>query len=162
MPSFTLYITGAVTDCTLSKAAGSSIRVKLSCGSCREAADKFSVISLTDALVPIPGSRGEVHLLQRCHACREQGNVTLQKLRTEPLSAPSLEAAAGAALCTIECRGCEPVAWQVGDGWTVAALGDGGASWEASFDEEDTFTEFDEVSGVPVTVEALAGVWRKD
>ena len=156
MPSFTLYITGAVTDCTLSKAAGSSIRVKLSCGSCREAADKFSVISLTDALVPIPGSRGEVHLLQRCHMCREQANVTLLKLASDPFDSAALSAPRGAALATVECRGCEPTAFQPGDGWVVATET---ARWDVTF---DAFTEYDEATSCPVSVEQLGGVWRKD
>ena len=84
--------------------------------------------------------------------------MTVTRLRVEPLGAAALEA--GAPLCTLECRGCEPVGFQAGDGWVVAV--ESGASWEASFDEEDSFTEFDEGAGVPVTAENVRGEWRKD
>jgi len=163
MPLYTLYIRATVTDCTLAKSPNSALRVKLSCGSCREASAAFTVICDTDEKVPIPGSRGEAHLLQRCAVCREQGNVTIVRMRCTAIDASALEAAGGAALATLECRGCEPCAWQAGDGWEVAALGEGGATWGGvSFDEEDSFNEFDERANVPVSVEGVSGEWRKD
>ena len=159
MPTFTLYITAAVADCTLAKAPDSALRLKLSCGSCREQAATFSLISLSDAKLPVPGSRGEVHLLQRCHMCREQANVTLLKLASDPFDSAALSAPRGAALATVECRGCEPTAFQPGDGWVVATET---ARWDVTFDEEDAFTEYDEATSCPVSVEQLGGVWRKD
>ena len=135
---------------------GSAIRVRLCCTSCREPSPKVSVLSTLDERVPIPGSKGEAHLVQRC-ACKAVATVEVVRHHTAPLDAAAL--AAGAPLCVLECRGCEPCAWVAGDGWGVAGLASG--AWEASFLEEDTFSEYDEVAGAVVEVGGLRGEWRK-
>lgn len=57
------------------------------------------------------------------------------------------------ALIAVECRGCEPIAWSVGDGWTVTVVG--GQPFEDTDLSED-WSEFDEGTGEPVMVSEIS------
>ena len=158
MPAFALTVTATLEGCTLAIAdpATFALRVKFSCVSCREQSSKFAVLSQSDAKTEIPGGRGEATYVAKCASCKSVGSADLLAVQGTALG----EGGAGAVLARLECRGLEPTAWEAGDGWRVACSA-GKAAWEASFLEEDTFSEYDEDAAAAVECGSVKGVWGK-
>jgi hypothetical protein len=155
MPAFALTVTATLDGCTLAVAdpATFALRVKFTCGSCHEQSPKFSVLSLSDAKSEVPGGRGEATYVAKCASCKSVGSADLLAVQGAALAEGS---AGGVALARLECRGLEPTAWQAGDGWRVSCAA-GKATWEASFLEEDTFSEYDEEAAAAVECSAVNG-----
>lgn len=155
MPTFTL-IARAKLDGVASLAADETfkLRVQLQCTRCLEAAPKVSVFGFDDK-EEVPGSRGEANLVQSCKNCKETMTVVIVSKPSE-LKLTAQDAADGAPIAVLECRQCEPLAWQPGDGWT--ATGPSGQAWgPLDFNKEPEFTEYDETAEAAVEVSGLGG-----
>jgi hypothetical protein len=159
MPAFALTVTAQLEGCTLAIAdpATFPLRVRFTCTACREPAPKHAVLTLSDAKTEVPGGRGEATYVAKCAACKAVASADLLAVLGAALAEGG---GGGAVLARLECRGCEPTAWQAGDGWRVACAA-GSASWEASFLEEEAFAEYDEDAGASVEVSAVKGEWKK-
>jgi hypothetical protein len=112
------------------------------------------VVSMDEEVDPGNGS-------DSCHAILRWGGKTTSSITLMQLPGVTREITADdsgspVALIAMECRGCEPIAWSVGDGWTVTVAG--GQSFE-DVDLSEDWSEFDEGTGEPVMVsEISAGV----
>ena len=169
MPTFSLRyavdtLEGAARVFPQPEAPGFVLRVRLCCKSCGEAQAKASV--LADAFggeaakVEVPGSRGLASLVQKCGSCASVFtlDVTSAPAAIESFTAEMAESGGGGAsafFCTLECRGCEPVAFEPAGGWAVE--GSGGTLFENVDLVADEFAEFDERGDCPVTVSGLKG-----
>ena len=172
MPLFSLhYRAGSMEGATLVAplTAGPkafALRLLLKCCACNEAQARTSVLAEPwggdDAKVDIPGSKGRAALVQKCCACGSvfSLDVVTPGAAVEPFTAALAERVGGpgAVLCSLECRGCEPVAFEPGAGWRVE--GEGGTVWCDVDLNRDDFAEYDEAGeGVAVTVGAVSCVF---
>jgi hypothetical protein len=174
MPSFALTyrVAGAFEGAASVRPATSggafALRVRLRCTRCSEDQAKVSVVDNAwagdEAKTEIPGSKGLASLVQRC-ACGAVFtlDVTSKADAVEPFTAEMAGASGGAGagaegafLASLECRGCEPVAFEAGGGWTV--VGAGGTEFEGADLDKDDFAEYDESGeGTSVVVGAVVG-----
>ena len=98
------------------------------------------VVSLDETIDPGNGAT-------ECHALLKWGGKTQSTIVM--MEIPGVTRAFGEAdsgnepvpLIAMECRGCEPIAWQVGEGWKVTAAS--GQVFE-DVDLSEDWTEFDE------------------
>jgi len=138
-----------------------ALRVRLRCARCSEDQAKVSVIDDAwagdEAKTEIPGSKGVASLVQKC-GCGAvfTVDVTSKAGAVEPFTAET--AGEGAFLASLECRGCEPVAFEAGGGWLV--VGAGGTEFSDVNLDKDDFCEYDEAGeGTSVTVGAVVGAF---
>jgi hypothetical protein len=119
--------------------------------SCREQAAATSVFSVEDSL-PLPNGHGEANLIQKCKFCSEQWCVSVVAVAGAELTAevPSSRVA------DFEVRGCVPVEWTAGDGWTVKGSG---AVFECVDFTEGDVCEYDETSESTVEVRKITGAF---
>lgn len=155
MPRFTLTVSAELENAARVEAAAPEShawRVRLACGSCREPAAAFSVVSATDA-VDLPNGRGTANLVQKCKLCGESWTLDVSPVKGAALTAD----APAAVLVELEVRGAAPVEWAAGDGWTVRGVSD-----EAVFtgiDLTEDLCEYDEGAEVSVEVRKVAGAF---
>ena len=178
MPSFTLRYAAPLLEgaSSVRPAVGGgdfALRLRLRCTRCREEQAKVSV--LEDAFngdetkTAIPDSKGVASLVQKCSACSATFTVDITS-RADEVQAFSLamqeggggggggaKAAAGAFLASLECRGCEPSAFEAGAGWVVE--GAGGTLFEGVDLGRDDFAEYDEKADCSVVVGAATGTF---
>lgn len=91
-----------------------SLRLKLQCGACREASDKYSVVSWEDE-TDVPGGKGTAHYVQKCKNCGAVANLSIVSTRGDrQFTDEDAEARKSKALATVECRGLVPLEAQAG------------------------------------------------
>lgn len=150
MPLFDIKVKASLEGATqISLGSDYSLRVKFTCGSCREASDKFSVFTWEDE-VEVPGGKGTANLTQSCKNCKAPCSVSIMSKRSDAVyTAEEAEAGKSKTIATIECRGVTPCDAECGPGWVVT--GPSGIKWDdVSLDEE--FAEFDEGADASITV----------
>jgi hypothetical protein len=109
------------------------------------------VVSMDEEVDPGNGS-------DSCHAVLRWGgkttsSVTLMQIPGVTRAITGDDSGSPVPLIAMECRGCEPIAWSVGDGWTVTVTG--GQTFE-DVDLSEDWSEFDEGTGEPVMVSEVA------
>ena len=169
MPSFSLRyrvegpFDGAASVRPATGGGAFALRVRLRCARCSEDAAKVSAIDEAwrgeEAKTEIPGSKGKATLVQKCGSCAAVFtlDVTSPESAVEAFTA-EMAGGEGAFLAQLECRGCEPCAFEAGGGWTV--VGAGGTAFEGVDLDRDDFAEYDEVGeGTSVTVGAVKGAF---
>jgi hypothetical protein len=134
MPLFELRLAATLEGVRSIAVAGAdhNLHVTLLCG-CGDRAPRASVLSWSST-TPIPGSRGEAHLVQKCRGCGRTITVEI----TSPPEAARLAAPEGASpteavevsgvLAVLDVRGGEPANFDVAGGWVVESAS-GGARW---------------------------------
>lgn len=159
MPIFSLLVSAELEGATSVIPIGSSSsggafqwRIRFSCVSCRETAAATSVFSVEDS-VPLPNGHGEANLLQKCKFCNEQWCVSVVAVAGAELTA---DAPSSVRVADFEVRGCVPVGWTAGDGWTVK--GSGAVFDSVDFSEGDV-CEYDETSETTVEVRNVTGIF---
>jgi hypothetical protein len=160
MPVFALTVSATLDACTLAIADPPTfpLRVLFTCTACREPAPKHAVLALADPKCDVPGGRGQATYVAKCAACKAVASADVLGVLATALTPE----APAAALARLECRGVEPTGWQAGEGWRVGSAGGGGASWEASFLGEESFSEYDEGAEAAVEASGVTGAWKKE
>jgi hypothetical protein len=124
---------------------GFSLRVKFECDGCRSQSEKPLVFGWDDQ-VEVPGGKGTARLLAKCKECNRQFNVDIISM---PSAFRYTRSGEWTLVATLECRGgATPVAFEVGDGYSVAGPK---AVWRDQDLSED-WAEFDEDAGESVSV----------
>jgi hypothetical protein len=186
MPSFSLRysVAGAFEGAASVRPAPAggafALRVRLRCTRCSEEQAKVTAIDTAwggdEATVEVPGSKGLATLVQKCGSCASvfSLDVTSTEAAVEPFTSAMAEGGGGgggggsggaegggAFLAALECRGCEPVAFEAGGGWTVH--GAGGTAYDDVNLDLDDFAEFDEAAncgeGASVAVGRVVGTF---
>ena len=159
MPHYSLNVTAELEGASSVTPTGSASsggtfqwRVKFACGSCREVSSVFSVFS-TEDIVPLPNGRGEANLVQKCKFCNEAWSVDVIPTKNAALTT---DASSAVKLADFEVRGCVPVGWSAGDGWTVRGTSDEAIFEAIDFTEGDV-SEYDEGSEAVVEVRKIVG-----
>jgi hypothetical protein len=109
------------------------------------------VVSMDEQVDPGNGS-------DACHAVLRWGgkttsSITLMQIEGVTRDVTADDSGSPVPLIAMECRGCEPIAWSVGDGWKVTLLG--GQTFE-DVDLSEDWTEFDEGTNEPVMVTEIS------
>ena len=109
------------------------------------------VVSMDEMVDPGNGS-------DPCHAVLRWGgkttsSITLMQIPGVTREITADDSGSSVALVAMECRGCEPIAWSVGDGWTVTLAG--GQTFE-DVDLSEDWSEFDESTNEPVMVSEIS------
>lgn len=110
------------------------------------------VVSLDETIDPGGGGT-------ECHALLKWGGKTqstITMMEIPGVTRAFAEADSGSEpvpLIAMECRGCEPIAWAVGEGWKVTVTS--GQVFE-DVDLSEDWTEFDEGTGEPVMISEIA------
>ena len=161
MPHYSLNVTAELEGASSVAPTGSTSsggafqwRIKFACGSCREVSTVFSVFSPEDS-VPLPNGRGEANLVQKCKFCNEAWSVDVTPIKNAALTA---DVSTAVKLAEFEVRGCVPVSWNAGDGWTVRGTSDEAIFEAIDFTEGDV-SEYDEGAEAVVEVRKIEGVF---
>lgn len=126
---------------------------KLKCGNCGEVTEKETYVVLGD-VVPIPKSRGQANLVQKCKFCGRDGTITMIQGSGRPLTGDDCEAGKYAPLMSFDCRGLEPVEYSFGgDQWKVETTA--GTVFENVDLSVGDWAEYDEKGNMPVSVSNL-------
>ena len=109
------------------------------------------VVSMDEQVDPGNGS-------DMCHAVLRWGgkttsSITLMQIDGVTRDVSADDSGSPVPLIAMECRGCEPIAWSVGDGWKVTLTS--GQTFEDVNLSED-WTEFDEGTNEPVMVTEIS------
>jgi hypothetical protein len=109
------------------------------------------VVSMDEQVDPGNGS-------DACHAVLRWGgkttsSITLMQIEGVTRDVTADDSGSPVPLIAMECRGCEPIAWSVGDGWKVTLPG--GQTFE-DVDLSEDWTEFDEGTNEPVMVTEIS------
>jgi hypothetical protein len=162
-----------------------ALRVRLRCTRCSEDQAKVTAIDNAwggdEGKVKVPDSKGVATLVQKCGACASVFtlDVTSPEAAIEPFTAAMAEGGGGgggggggagagagaegggAFLAALECRGCEPVAFEAGGGWTI--VGAGGTAFDDVNLDLDDFADYDESAnggeGASVAVGRVVGIF---
>ncbi|XP_010526157.1 PREDICTED: UPF0587 protein C1orf123 homolog [Tarenaya hassleriana] len=130
---------------------------KLRCGNCGEMTPKETCVTLGET-VPVPGSRGTCHLVQKCKFCEREGNVTMVPSKGRPLTQEDTEAGKYAPVMAFDFRGYEPEDFVFGDGWKAESLE--GTKFEGIDLSSGEFAEYDEKGECPVMISNLRARFR--
>lgn len=126
---------------------------KLKCGNCGEVTEKETYVVLGD-VVPIPKSRGQANLVQKCKFCGRDGTITMIQGSGRPLTGDDCEAGKYAPLMSFDCRGLEPFEYSFGgDQWKVETTA--GTVFENVDLSVGDWAEYDEKGNMPVSVSNL-------
>ena len=121
-----------------------------------------SVFAATDS-EPVPGGRGEATLVQKCKSCSSVFSLDVLpspfKAGVSGLTGEEAEAGKAVPFAAFECRGCEPEAFEVSDGWCVE--GPSGHTWKDVSLVGEEFCEYDDASDVSVTVSGVTGTFAR-
>jgi hypothetical protein len=100
-------------------------------------------------LLPIPGSRGEAHVVLRCRQCERVSSAELVEAARKGVRLGELtQAEQWVRVAALDFRGLEPVALDAGRSGPFAVETAGGGRMEARFDEGDwcDYSEREDVS----------------
>ncbi|XP_010669152.2 uncharacterized protein LOC104886392 [Beta vulgaris subsp. vulgaris] len=126
---------------------------KLRCENCGEVTPKETCVVLQD-VVPLPKSRGQANLVQKCKFCGREGNITMIPKFGRPLTGADCEAGEYAPLMSFDCRGLEPLEYSFGcDQWKVETTA--GTVFENVNLSGGDWVDYDENGSMPVSVDNL-------
>ncbi|KAI5647976.1 hypothetical protein M9H77_33981 [Catharanthus roseus] len=137
--------------------------LKLKCGNCGEPTPKEAWLSLNET-VPLPGSRGTGHLVQKCKFCAREGNITMITGKGRPLTQADSESERYAPVMQFDCRGFEPTDFVFGSNWQAESIE--GTKFDGIDLSSGDFAEYDEKGEVPVMISNLramfsVGKWKR-
>jgi NAD-dependent SIR2 family protein deacetylase len=98
-----------------------SDRSQLRCESCGETSAKTTCVSL-DEVVDLSSGKGTANLVQKCKFCTREGSIVMVPGQGTPLTSELSQKGEKACLMVFECRGCEPIEFDFGNGWKVESV----------------------------------------
>ncbi|CAM6090691.1 unnamed protein product [Calypogeia fissa] len=122
---------------------------KVKCGNCGSVSDKDSSITASEQY-PIPKSRGQAHLVQKCKFCENVGNMCLIEGRGKPYNIEDSESSGFGPVACFDCRGIEPVEFSWRDGWSADGLK--GTKFEDIDLSDGEWSEYDEKASASVGI----------
>ncbi|XP_021739079.1 UPF0587 protein C1orf123 homolog [Chenopodium quinoa] len=123
---------------------------KVKCGNCGEVTEKESYVMLGE-LVPIPKSRGQANLVQKCKFCGREGTITMIPKSGRYLTGDDCEAGKFVRLMSFDCRGLEPVDYSFGgDQWKIITTA--GTVFENVDLSDGDWADYDEKKKMPTSV----------
>ncbi|CAO2818019.1 unnamed protein product [Amaranthus hypochondriacus] len=167
MVTFKLMITAEVENVSTIQPMGGcsdpsfTYYFKLKCENCGEVTQKETSVVLEEVF-PIPKSRGQANLVQKCKFCEREGTVTMlpdapssgTKMRCRPLTGDDCEAGNYAPIMFFDCRGIEPVEYYFGGSqWKVETTA--GTIYENVDLSGGDWAEYDEKGEMPVSISNL-------
>lgn len=126
---------------------------KVKCSSCHEVHHNWMAICRSEEY-PLSGSKGSANLVWKCQLCKREASASFTD--ETPKAMPVYTKAASQQhkwerLCTVECRGCEFVEYDLRGEWNCK-----GAESQTEFKgiefDDGEWHDYDEKSGVPVSV----------
>ncbi|XP_055328185.1 CXXC motif containing zinc binding protein-like [Paramacrobiotus metropolitanus] len=118
-------------------------RIKFRCTGCNEERDTFRVVTIGEKF-PQSNSRGESNLVETCNFCGNKGTVDILE---KAASFPYCEGDSGQfkSVCTLDCRGLEPVNFDFGHGYCVYASHSSQKFSDVDLSEKE-WTDYDEIA----------------
>lgn len=126
---------------------------KVKCTSCHEIHPNWVEICRS-AEYPLPGSKGNANFVWKCQFCKRDASASFTdlKLKSFPvyLQAHSQDRKFQP-ICTIDCRGCEFIQFDLRGSWCCRGDESGTEFTEIEF-EDGEWHEYDEKASLPVSV----------
>ncbi|KAI9012922.1 hypothetical protein BC832DRAFT_270928 [Gaertneriomyces semiglobifer] len=124
-------------------------KIQFRCTKCDDVHEKFVSLVGTEEMGNSSNARSTANLVMRCKGCKNEGSSNLLPQTFKPYT--DAVSSQYAPMVQIECRGLEPVAWEVADGW-VATAESGATFSDIPLGNGEEWAEYDEKGSVPVGI----------
>eukprot|EP00127_Corallochytrium_limacisporum_P000394 Clim_evm89s11 gene=Clim_evmTU89s11 len=153
-----LYFNATLTNVTDLQPDGEDFNYmfKVQCGNCGEESEKFVGINKTETF-ELPGSRGEANFVYKCKLCSRQSSIDILPDTVKPYTED--HSGSPACILVMDCRGIEPVVFEVRDGWKCKGAETGTPFEDVDLTEGD-WAEYDEKNNEPTMISDIESEFR--
>ncbi|KAA1106341.1 hypothetical protein PGT21_033550 [Puccinia graminis f. sp. tritici] len=126
---------------------------KVKCSNCHEIHNNWVGISRSEEY-PLSGSKGSANFVWKCQLCQREASASFIDLKAKAFpmyTKTQSQEHKAQAICTVECRGCEFVEYDIRGSWTCKGAESGTEFQGIEFDDGE-WHDYDEKSGLPVSV----------
>ncbi|OAV91579.1 hypothetical protein PTTG_04260 [Puccinia triticina 1-1 BBBD Race 1] len=142
-----------LTDLRVKDAMHHRFFFKVKCSNCHEIHHNWVGINRSEEL-PMSGSKGSANFVWKCQLCQREASASFTDAKSKVFpvytQAQSQEHKS-LAICTVECRGCEFVEYDIRGEWHCNGAGSGTKFKGIEFDDGE-WHDYDEKSGLPVSI----------